>query len=113
MSDDEAPTPAPAPKAQPANFTPFVGFETPDGQVHLRRHDLIRGFNTRSALGMNDGCVVEIAGEKPITSKTPPASIAAQIRSCIHWVETRQINEGFAIEQEMLKRRESGILTPR
>lgn len=112
MSDGEAPTPAPAPEARP-DFTPFVGFETPDGVIHLRRHDLIRGMNTRAVLGMNDGCIVEIAGEKPITVKTPPAAIAAQVRRCLHWSETRQINEGFAIEQEMLKRRESGILTPR
>lgn len=112
MSADEAPAPAKAPESRP-DFTPFVGFETPDGQIHLRRHDLIRGMNTRAALGMEDGCVVEIAGEKQITVKTPPAAIAAQVRRCLHWCETRQVNEGFAIEQAMLKHRESSILTPR
>lgn len=111
--NDQAPAPAPTAAVERPNFVPFVGFETLDGQIHLRRHDLIRGFGTRAALSINDGCVVEIAGEKAITSKTPAASIAAQVRQCIHWAETRQINESYAIEAQIQQRRDSSILTPR
>ena len=67
-------------------FVPFVGIVTPGGMIALRRYDTITGFDTREALGPDDGCVVHVRGEKPIHSKISPMNLAAQIRACVSGV---------------------------
>lgn len=114
MSDQsengQGPTPQVTAKQQ---FLPFVGFETPDGRIILRRWDLIRGFETRASLNDGDGCEVLIAGEKSIIAKTSLNAIIAQVRAAEHWSQVRQVQESFAIQTQLNDRANSSIMVPR
>lgn len=94
-------------------FVPFVGFETPDGRIILRRWDLIRGFETRASLNEGDGCEVLIAGEKSIISKTSLNAIVSQVRAAEHWSKVRDIQESLAIQNQLNERANSGIMVAR
>lgn len=110
MSEDQA-TPVNGSRPQ-ASFIPFVGIEKLDGTIELRHHSLIRGFTTRKELTPQDGCVVLISGEPPITAKSSPINLSNQVRACAHWCGIREIHESAAIQQQMMEQQQGRILRP-
>jgi hypothetical protein len=112
MSDAEQPAPD-QPQATPPKFLPFVGFQTPAGEIILRRWDAIRGFNSRVDLNESDGCEVLLHGEKAITAKTSMNAIISQVRAAEHWSKVRDIQESVAVQNELSRRQSSGLVVPR
>ncbi len=113
MSDNEQPADAPA-TAQTRRpvFIPFVGFETMQGQIVLRRWDLIRGLSCHVDNKAGDPVVVYLAGEKEMMSRTSPESIAAQVRACEHYSKTREVDAGIQADA-IINGSRSGIVVPR
>lgn len=100
------------PAEQQPTFVPFVGIVTPNGSIALRRWDLIRGFDSREGLSPADGCLVHIAGEKPIIAKSSPINLANQVRQCEHWCKVREIAEGLPVQAIMQRSQMNGIALP-